>query len=673
MRKIHLMKAKLFLGFGLMAGLLFLQDHKASASGTVEPVTVDTVDYEEEEIILNNNGNTKIFFATEADAARGSWEVIPVDVNAEDKTIIDISWVPNTLESILKVKGGDDPAGTQARIVLPARTTKLDISINYSNINTLAKTDAIAPLLNIMTTAGTSANPITFADLEWKKGENGYWKNIGLLTVAQLEKYQIKGTELYFRIKADNDDETRVVGGVAIYPDGTRGRRASSEVKVKINKKATAMVVGVDGSKFTADIKYGKEYRATIGSKRTDDWIKVTDKLTKRLALRDVIKELYDPDDIPNGIITPFPAMLLEIRDYATTKSAASKITEINLNPQRVLDDTRLKEGPAPKGAPATDQSIYISYTGDKNIVITIPSASGSNPFEYCVVKPQEISDYFDFGSLLWSTITKGTDVKVLKNKAVDNGVLIIRQKEIKSKAATRTSAAVSYELASTIVFHRIQYPNTPVVEKGSYTFVKNITLDTNKIEFDIKLNTAGRDAYEREIKSIKLGTKEIAFTTEYTPDIATYDKWNSYVITVTLDQTSLQNTPNCYNRALTITFKNGTVDKTSVLLTVKYPTEALALTVTPGKGSITGTTKVGIATDLGEGNAFGYMITPESMVGKIFVEDSMANYTNIQPFTPSTDIAVTDKTYLTVIEYNVLTGRFVKYKCIPITPEIIG
>ncbi len=673
MRKIHLMKAKLFLGFGLMAGLLFLQDHKASASGTVEPVTVDTVDYEEEEIILNNNGNTKIFFATEADAARGSWEVIPVDVNAEDKTIIDISWVPNTLESILKVKGGDDPAGTQARIVLPARTTKLDISINYSNINTLAKTDAIAPLLNIMTTAGTSANPITFADLEWKKGENGYWKNIGLLTVAQLEKYQIKGTELYFRIKADNDDETRVVGGVAIYPDGTRGRRASSEVKVKINKKATAMVVGVDGSKFTADIKYGKEYRATIGSKRTDDWIKVTDKLTKRLALRDVIKELYDPDDIPNGIITPFPAMLLEIRDYATTKSAASKITEINLNPQRVLDDTRLKEGPAPKGAPATDQSIYISYTGDKNIVITIPSASGSNPFEYCVVKPQEISDYFDFGSLLWSTITKGTDVKVLKNKAVDNGVLIIRQKEIKSKAATRTSAAVSYELASTIVFHRIQYPNTPVVEKGSYTFVKNITLDTNKIEFDIKLNTAGRDAYEREIKSIKLGTKEIAFTTEYTPDIATYDKSNSYIITVTLDQTSLQSTPNCYNRALTITFKNGTVDKTSVLLTVKYPTEALALTVTPGKGSITGTTKVGIATDLGEGNAFGYMITPESMVGKIFVEDSMANYTNIQPFTPSTDIAVTDKTYLTVIEYNVLTGRFVKYKCIPITPEIIG
>ncbi len=669
MRRFNLTKAKLFLGFGLMAGLLFLQDHKASASGTVEPVTVDTVDYQEEEIILNNNGNTKIFFATEADAARGSWEVIPADINAENRTSIDISWVPNTLESIIKVKGGDDPTGTQARIVLPERTTKLDISINYSNINTLAKTDAIAPLLNIMTTAGTSANPITFADLEWKKGENGYWKNISLLTVAQLEKYQIKGTELYFRIKAD-PDITRLVGGVNIYPDGTRGRRASSEVKVKINKKATAMVVGIDGSKFTADVKYGKEYRATIGANRTEGWIKVTDKLTKRRALSEMISELYaDPDDIPDGITEPFPAMFLEIRDYATTKAAASKITEINLNPQRVLDDTRLEKGPAPKGAPATDQSIYISYTGDKNIVITIPSASGSNPFEYCVVKP---GDTLDISSTIWTAITKGTDVKVLKSKAVDNGILYIRQKEIKSRAATRTTAAVSYELASTVITHNIQYPNTPVVEKGSYTFVKNITLDTNKIEFDIKLNTAGRDAYEREIKSIKLGTKEIAFTPEYTPDIATYDKSNSYVITVTLDQTSLQNTPNCYNRGLTITFKNGTVDKTSVLLTVKYPTEALALTASPAKGA-TGMTKFGIATDLGEGNVYGYMITSESMEGKIFVEDNAGNYPMIQPFTPGTDISVADKTYLTIIEYNILTGRFVKYKSIPITPEIIG
>lgn len=671
MRKLQLTKGKLFLGFAFMVGLLFLPDHRASASGIVEPVTVDTVDYEEEEIVLKNNGNTKIYFATEVEAARGNWEAMPAD--AGDYSRLDFSWVTSTLENIIKVKGGDDPTGTQSRIVLPERTSKLDISINYSNIYTLTS-NSIAPLLNIMTTAGTSAEPITFNDLEWKKGDNGKWKDINLLTVTQLEKYQIKGTDLYFRIKAVNDiTRTDPVSGKLINPDGSRGRRASSQTKVKINKKVTAMVVGIDGSKFTADIRYGKEYRATIGTNTTDGWIKVTDKAAKRLDLGEVIKELYtNPADIPNGITEPYPAMFLEIRNYATSKAAASKITEIILNEQRVLDDALLVEGPAPKGSPATDQNIYLSYTGDKNVVITIPSASASNPYEYCVIKP---GDTLDLSKTVWSSITKGTDVKVLKSKAVDNGRLYIRQKEIKSKQATKTNAAIGYELASTVIFYDIKYPNLPTVEKGSFTFVKNITLDSNKIEFDIVLNAAGREAYEREIKSIKLGTKDISFTAKYTPDITEtqpFDKTNSYVITVTLDQTSLQNTPNCYNRALAITFKNGTVNKTSVLLTVKYPTEALALTATPSKGEA-GKTKVSVVTSLGEGNAYCYMITPESMTGKIFVEDKITNHTGALPFTPGAELPVVDKNHLTIIEYHISTGHFVKYKSIPITPEVIG
>lgn len=669
-KMMDLSKIAVFILF--ICSLLFLQDHKASAAGTVEPVTVATVDYEEDEIVLNNNENTKILFATEVEAGRGNWEVMPADEG--DYSRLDISWVSKNMENIIKVKGGDDPTGTQIRIVLPARTTKLDISINYSNINELKKSDSIAPLLNIMSTAGTGAKPITFNDLEWKKGEDGKWKNISLLTVAQLEKYQIKGTEIYFRIKAVNDDTLMDEdGNILSYPDGSKGRRASSVSKVKINKKATAMVVGIDGSKFTADIKYGKEYRATIGTERTKDWIRITDKAVRRVALGEVIKELYaDPADIPNGITTPYPAMFLEIRDYATSKAAASKITEINLNEQRVINPALLQEMPAPKDATADNKNIYISYTGDKNVVITIPSASVSYPYEYCIIKP---GDSLDLSRTSWSSITKNTAVKVLKSKAVDGGILYIRQKEIKSKAATKTSAAVAYELASTVVSHNIKYPSIPVVEKGNYTFVKNMELDTNLIKFDVKLNISGRDTYERKIRSIKLGTKELAFTQELTPEISAaqpYNKNNEYHITVTLDKASLQSSSNAYSKALTITFDNGTVDKTSVKLTIKNPTEASALTATAGPGSA-GMTKVSVLTSLGDGNAYCYLITPESMDKKIFVEDKIANYSEAKPFTPDTDIAVVDKSHLTIIEYNIATGHFVKYKSIPITTGVIG
>lgn len=199
--------------------------------------------------------------------------------------------------------------------------------------------------------------------------------------------------------------------------------------------------------------------------------------------------------------------------------------------------------------------------------------------------------------------------------------------------------------------------------------------LDSNKIEFNIKLNAAGRDAYETELRSIKLGTRDIVYSVKYTPEInesSPFDKTNAYIMTVTLDQTSLKNTPNCTNKALTITFMNGTVDKTSIILTVKNPTKALALTASASAGAV-GKTKVTVSTSLGKNNAYCYLITSDSMADKVFVEDMISNYPAAQPFSSGDEITVAENTYLTIIEYNTVTGHFVKYKTIPVTSQIIG
>ncbi len=214
----------------VMMLLLFFLPANDTAYGA-SSVTIDTVDYKEENIIVNNKGNSRIYFATENEAARNSWEVIPADDNEDDTTSIDFSWVSPTSDQVIVIKGEDN---VQRRVTLKARAKRLEVSISYDKISSLKKSDNIAKLLNIMSSAGTGDDPINYYDLEWKKGENGSWKDTSTLTVAQLEKLQVKGADLYFRIKAEND----VTQGTN-YPDGTKGRRVSKEVRLKIAKKAS--------------------------------------------------------------------------------------------------------------------------------------------------------------------------------------------------------------------------------------------------------------------------------------------------------------------------------------------------------------------------------------------------------------------------------------------------
>jgi len=639
MQKCRFTKIKLLLSFSM---LLFLFMFCNNSIAYAAPVTINTVDYINENIIVNNNGNSKIYFATENDAARNAWEEFPADTGAT--STIDFSWVSPTADETIVIKGED---GVINRVILKERARKLDISISYDRLDGLSKNDTIASLLNIMSSAGTGDNPITFSDLEWRKGENGAWQNTSSLTVAQLEKLQIKGADLYFRIKAVNDTSANA--------DGTKGRRVSKEVRLKIAKKASAMVVGIDGEDFMADIRYGKEYRVTVGGV-TSNWVKVTDKSVRKVPLSVIL------NDGSNGLTADksFPAMVIEIRDYATAKAASSKITEIQLKAQRVLSGSIIK-GIPPAEADASDPNIYVSYNGSANISITIPSASNDNPYQYCIVKP---GDIFDIERVAWSTITRDSAVKVLASRAVEGSTLYVRQKEIKSKQATKTTPAVDYELASTYLTHTVEYPAVPVVEEKSFTFVKGISDD---LTFNITLNTIGKLPYEVAIRTIKLGTRELTFST--TTNVT--DPLNpavQYYINVTLSKDFLNDLPNSYSRPLYITFENGTVNKTSIKLTIQNPTPASSLTATASKGSTPGTTSIRVLTTVRAGNKLVYTRTGTK------VEDlHTENVITGTDFVDKADIPVSAGEYITVYEVNATTNKVVRYKSIQITSLYIN
>lgn len=663
MKKLLFSKTILFLGLSLLFSFFLIRDDSIAYAADTK-LKVASVDYYEENIVVFNGSNTLIYFANENDAAKGIWDVIPVDNDPTGYTSFDISWLSANVENIIMVKGDVDT--TPARLVIKPKISKFELSINYSKFDKLGPSDTIAPLVNIMTTAGTGASPIDFNDLEWKKGENGSWQSSNSLTAALVEKFMLKGTNIYFRIKAVEDAYTVDGGGNIISPDGTDGRRFSSEYKLKIAKKAPSIVHGIDGSKFTADIKYGKEYKVTInyedGSTASSDWIQITDKTVKNVDLSRIVNDHVAPvldgegNVIKfNGETVAFPEMKIEVRSYATSKAASSKITEILLDEQRVIEGS-FDYGEVPADAVVTgDKNIYVNYYGDKYIMLTIPTASADLPYEYCVVKKDA---EFDLKRAAWTSVTKNTGVKILASKAPDGGTLYVRQKEIKSKEATKTTAAVGYALASTYIAHSISYPSMPVITKANLQYVKSYP---SPLTITVALNQKGKSPYETSVASIKLGVREIGFDDT---NVTLSD--GVYTMVIVLNEDDVKELPVSYNKALTITFGNKTVDKTAVKITIKNPTAAGLLKASADEGTAPATTKIKMDSTPGAGNSMVYVVQ-DTAVTKVNTEDVLPVSTGT-PFVANTDIAV-PKVGDYVIIYEINSSRnIVRFISIPIT-----
>lgn len=636
MKKVKSTRLYVTMGFMLLFTALFLFQGKTAYAAS--KITINEVDYENENIKINNNSNTKIKFALERDAAKGIWEEI--DVDSPDTTEIDFSWLSSSSDNTLIFKGDQDD--TEVRVKILGRAKKLEVSISYADIAILKSSDTIAPLLNIMTSAGTADDPIVFGDLEWKKGNEGKWKNVSLLTVTKLEKYQIMGTELYFRINAQNDDATDVAEDTVNhpYPNGTRGRRVSSPVRLRIAKKAAAATVGIDGSKLTANVGYGKEYRVIINSITPNSWTKVMDRKSSR-SLEEIVNDGSD------GLSDSFPKMVIEIRDYATSTKAASKITRIALDAQRLLQGT-IKDTPMPATPTAAElKNIYVSYNGISNIIVTIPNASTSLQYEYYIQKPGTI---FNLQATIWTAITRDTGVKILADRAVDGGILHIRKKMI------RTSS--EFELASTEDKYIISYPSVPEITKQTLLFTKGVSGD---LTFDAIINKANKPAFETKIKSIKLGTRELGFSYTISPDLTDpFDFTVVHTMTVKLLKDSLESMTNCYAKPLYITYENGTVDRISLKITIQNPTPAASLLATASAGTATGATSVKVSSYISTGNKLVYTKDAAEVKGK-YTTDKVTSGTD---FVAGADITVPLNSYITVYEVNA-NNYIVKIKSI--------
>lgn len=636
--------------FAAVLGLICYPEKKAFASA-LDEIQVVAIAYSDESIIVKHNNNTKVYFASEAEASRGKWDVIDVKSSVETFTVIDFSYLSPNSDNILKIKGDKDQ--TPARVIIRKRPQKLDVSINYSNFDS---STTVAELLNVRSTEGSAVNPITMDDLEWKKGSDGEWLESKYLETALLKRYLLKGTILYFRTAALDDvadvsgvagytkddfrddvsgysyknaleklgaaSESSLVFSDATLPDGTKGRRPGSEVRLKINKQETTPVTNIDGGKFTMGIKYGQEYRISLDSGNTySNWFKVTDTMSKPLKLSTMLSNATGGTDTSDGLTNSFPAMSIDVREFSTAKAASSKIITTNIPEQRVIP-TSAVEG-TPSGA---DNNVYVSYNGNKNLIVQIPYATSDSPYEYTVVKS---GSTLDPDRASWTEISKNTPVKIASTKAVDGSRLYFRKKAIKYKAATNTQAQVDFQLASTYATYDVNYPSLPVAPKKTYVFTRGYSGD---IEIVVQLNVVGRKPFENHVKAVKLGTKDIPFTQvpdtpgTLSPSVVNY-------LTIKLTGTELAKMSNVTARAIAIYYDNGTVDKATTKLTIKNPTDAGTLLVdAPIKGSSPNTTIVNVRSTIPSTNRLVYNYSPDKITGKKTEDTVDGSYTALDP-----------------------------------------
>jgi hypothetical protein len=181
------------------------------------------------------------------------------------------------------------------------QTKESYIYLKTSNSTTSTKVPLMAEPVNDMTITVTSAG-ITYSTssgstIEYQKGKNGPWVNLGTSGTLNTKPMEIKGATINFRTKA------------------LATRRAGKIVAVRISKKSTAPSVKFDGGKLSiTGLKTTMQYRTPSGT-----WLPVT------LADKANSVSVY----LYNGITSitnatyasPFAATTLEFRVGQTQSS----------------------------------------------------------------------------------------------------------------------------------------------------------------------------------------------------------------------------------------------------------------------------------------------------------------------------------------------------------------
>ncbi|MDE7422088.1 MAG: hypothetical protein K2N51_00060 [Lachnospiraceae bacterium] len=495
-----------------------------------ESISITEIDYEKLTLTVKANaGDSRIFLATTKNATK--WDEIPGELDTNNQVTMDISWVSNSKNYTLYLKG--DKSTEPISVTLPKQNTKFKATLSKDKIS--------------FTNAGTSGK------YYWRKSTSTEWKEFDPDDQSEmqnlLESFSLKGISLVFRTG-------QVVGTSA----GKPGERPSKISTLKIAKRAAAPNVSLNYNTMTFAVKKTMEYKLST----EDTWKDIN---TTTLNLGDVMSSvLYDQ----NGKnMKEDETVGIDFRVKATASKVASQTKTLQIPRQ---EDT-------PTG------NITTAYTGPTQLKlliekkdvkidekeVTLEAASSSNPYEYTVVKSGETLDIY---KAKWTGITTET-TKISSTVAPEKSSIYVRKKATATKLPGMEHKIVE----------SVHYVDASSLGKEQYNLKKIQGVD-NELQFAILVGSE-----EAEVSSITFNGTKAGFKAAKPQKIEGSD---NYLITVTINDTAaIENVSENLGKEMTaeITLSNTEVIKKGVTLYIQKAAsiEAKSYTTYEGYGFIGG------------------------------------------------------------------------------------
>lgn len=409
---------KLLLFFRLLFLLLFafllLSTGKTVLAEGADIVQVKEIDYEKSRIIIDPNGNDKVYYS---DSKKSTW--LSVEGNrskficegdgketANECFALDISWVSVTKDYELNLKG--DKNESVVNVILPARNSKIK-----------AKFDKLSGTIVFSNEDGAK-------NFCWRKDNSFEWKTVSLAQnpseeaakqfLTEIEKMRVKGGKIYVKFP-------QVYGTDA----ASTGARQSKEVKVTISKRDKAPTIKIDGNKLI------------VNSKDTMEYMVIADSGENTMANAILGKGKWKPATKKMKIADFAPAAL-----YSATNTTPKKVTvafRVAETERKSYSKPYFLSIPAQASKPA---GTYYAAENSTEATLTL-NATKSRPMQYIVVASADVSS-FDPTTAKWRSATSNKIIKVKAKKYPANSVIFVRDMYIKQTATTSFSLPSHYD-----------------------------------------------------------------------------------------------------------------------------------------------------------------------------------------------------------------------------------
>jgi len=375
-------------------------------------VQIVKIDYNEGYVLINPNGNSKVYYTQ---TSKNAWYEVEGGLVVNEGSLadclkLDISWISDSKEFSLTFKGNENDE--EEKLVLPAANTGLKAKF--------------APLDNTI----DFDNVAGAAHFQWRKATSNNWENSVSISNQKafseaVEALRVKGGKIVVRIPGEQGDPANA-------------KRPSKSITLSISKRANSPSLKVDVNKLTLNTSTAMEYMVyAVGGdiKESAKWVPCH----KNISLAEISKEIF----VDTATDKKSKDVVVAVRKAATGKASHSKTAYFTIPAQTAAPSIDLAKNKITQSS-ATKFSFSLTMAG---------------PFPYQYAVAIKSGDGYDESNLVWKNVSINKNISFSSSKIPSGSVVYIRERGVaqSSKATLRLPSAYSKDAVNVITIEYIK------------------------------------------------------------------------------------------------------------------------------------------------------------------------------------------------------------------------